>query len=249
MKQTHDKRSVRTTRTRVSGSALRGPRSATSRPGKGSRSCFSMATQPGLISGVTSFRISVISAVALRLISSAWANPALHPPVHTALRITQPVSTPGSTNSVSAAMLCSSCMIGARHSASIERHATLSKSVALPIWRPSCSRVAGPIFRTAVIGYSRSCAPGRRERMIFEENFFVETVLPKSIVRRLSDEEFAMYRKPFVAATRAGRRSSGRANCRLRASHPTWSRLWSIMRSGWPGPLFQSFSSTRSPAL
>ena len=36
------------------------------------------------------------------------------------------------------------------------------------------------------------------ERMIFEENFFVETVLPKSIVRRLSDEEFAMYRKPFV---------------------------------------------------
>jgi haloalkane dehalogenase len=34
--------------------------------------------------------------------------------------------------------------------------------------------------------------------MIFEENFFVETVLPTSIVRRLSDEEFAMYRKPFV---------------------------------------------------
>jgi len=36
------------------------------------------------------------------------------------------------------------------------------------------------------------------ERMIFEDNFFIETVLPKSIMRRLSDEEFAMYRKPFV---------------------------------------------------
>jgi haloalkane dehalogenase len=36
------------------------------------------------------------------------------------------------------------------------------------------------------------------ERMIFEENFFVETILPKSIMRRLSDEELAMYRKPFV---------------------------------------------------
>jgi haloalkane dehalogenase len=36
------------------------------------------------------------------------------------------------------------------------------------------------------------------ERMIFEDNFFVETVLPKSIMRRLSDDELAMYRKPFV---------------------------------------------------
>ena len=36
------------------------------------------------------------------------------------------------------------------------------------------------------------------ERMIFEENFFVETILPKSIMRRLSDEELSMYRKPFV---------------------------------------------------
>jgi len=41
------------------------------------------------------------------------------------------------------------------------------------------------------------------ERMIFEDNFFIETVLPKSIMRRLSDDELAMYRKPFV--TRAAR--------------------------------------------
>src|ERR1043166_6105931 len=73
-----------------------------SRRGRGSRSCFSMATQPGLISGVTSFRMSAISGVALRLISSAWASPDPHPPVRTASEITQPVSMLGSTHSVSA---------------------------------------------------------------------------------------------------------------------------------------------------
>ena len=35
------------------------------------------------------------------------------------------------------------------------------------------------------------------ERMALDENFFVETVLPKSILRRLSDQEMAMYRMPF----------------------------------------------------
>jgi haloalkane dehalogenase len=42
------------------------------------------------------------------------------------------------------------------------------------------------------------------ERMVFEDNFFVETVLPKSIIRHLSDDELAMYRRPFLA--RAARR-------------------------------------------
>ena len=34
--------------------------------------------------------------------------------------------------------------------------------------------------------------------MVFEDNFFVETVLPKSIIRHLSDDELAMYRRPFL---------------------------------------------------
>ena len=42
------------------------------------------------------------------------------------------------------------------------------------------------------------------ERMALDENFFVETVLPKSILRRLSDQEMAMYRRPFP--TRESRR-------------------------------------------
>lgn len=36
------------------------------------------------------------------------------------------------------------------------------------------------------------------ERLILDENFFIETVLPKSILRTLSDAEMDAYRKPFL---------------------------------------------------
>ncbi|MDD5033186.1 MAG: haloalkane dehalogenase [Methylococcaceae bacterium] len=35
------------------------------------------------------------------------------------------------------------------------------------------------------------------EQLVLEQNFFVETVLPKSILRTLSDPEMAAYREPF----------------------------------------------------
>jgi haloalkane dehalogenase len=35
------------------------------------------------------------------------------------------------------------------------------------------------------------------EKLVLEENFFVEVVLPRSIVRDLTDEEMAVYRAPF----------------------------------------------------
>jgi haloalkane dehalogenase len=35
------------------------------------------------------------------------------------------------------------------------------------------------------------------ERLVLEENFFVERVLPKSILRKLTDEEMSAYRAPF----------------------------------------------------
>jgi haloalkane dehalogenase len=35
--------------------------------------------------------------------------------------------------------------------------------------------------------------------MILEQNMFVERVLPASIIRRLSEEEMAAYRNPFVS--------------------------------------------------
>jgi Predicted hydrolases or acyltransferases (alpha/beta hydrolase superfamily) len=40
--------------------------------------------------------------------------------------------------------------------------------------------------------------PGEGERMIIEGNAFVERVLPGSIIRKLSDEEMAVYRAPFA---------------------------------------------------
>lgn len=38
------------------------------------------------------------------------------------------------------------------------------------------------------------------EKMVLEDNFFVEKVLPSSIMRKLSDEEMNVYRKPFLEA-------------------------------------------------
>jgi haloalkane dehalogenase len=35
------------------------------------------------------------------------------------------------------------------------------------------------------------------ERLVREDNFFIETVLPKSVIRRLSDAEMEAYRRPF----------------------------------------------------
>jgi haloalkane dehalogenase len=36
------------------------------------------------------------------------------------------------------------------------------------------------------------------EHLVLDENFFIEVVLPKSIIRKLSDEEMAAYRAPFL---------------------------------------------------
>jgi haloalkane dehalogenase len=38
------------------------------------------------------------------------------------------------------------------------------------------------------------------EQMILEQNLFIEAVLPTSIIRKLSDEEMAVYRRPFARA-------------------------------------------------
>lgn len=40
--------------------------------------------------------------------------------------------------------------------------------------------------------------PGEGERMIMDGNAFVERILPGSVVRKLSDEEMAVYRAPFT---------------------------------------------------
>src|SRR6266853_78191 len=42
--------------------------------------------------------------------------------------------------------------------------------------------------------------PGVGERMVLEENFFVEQILPKGVLRALTDTEMAYYRAPFAQA-------------------------------------------------
>jgi len=36
------------------------------------------------------------------------------------------------------------------------------------------------------------------EHLVLDENFFIEVVLPKSVIRKLTDEEMAAYRRPFL---------------------------------------------------
>lgn len=45
----------------------------------------------------------------------------------------------------------------------------------------------------------RSLRSEKGEQMIFDQNFFIEMVLPKSIIRPLADSEMEMYRAPFLA--------------------------------------------------
>jgi len=50
------------------------------------------------------------------------------------------------------------------------------------------------------------------EHMVLRENFFIETILPKSVIRRLSDEEMNVYRAPFQTKRQGFPRWFGRAS-------------------------------------
>ena len=47
-------------------------------------------------------------------------------------------------------------------------------------------------------GIFRALRSEKGEQMIFDENFFVETILPRSVIRKLRVEEMAAYRGPFL---------------------------------------------------
>ena len=44
----------------------------------------------------------------------------------------------------------------------------------------------------------RALRSAQGERLVLEDNFFIETVLPKSIIRTLTDDEMNAYRAPFT---------------------------------------------------
>ncbi len=62
-------------------------------------------------------------------------------------------------------------------------------------------RLAMPRYRSG----GQKCATdhalrsvGKGEHMILDDNFFVETILPGGIIRKLSEEEMTAYRAPFL---------------------------------------------------
>jgi haloalkane dehalogenase len=61
---------------------------------------------------------------------------------------------------------------------------------------------------SAVETFKKFRTPGVGERMILEQNAFVEGVLPRATVRKLTEEEMAVYRAPFP--TPASRRPTWR---------------------------------------
>jgi len=48
-------------------------------------------------------------------------------------------------------------------------------------------------------GIFRALRSPQGEQMVLDQNFFVEGVLPRAVLRKLSDEEMAAYRAPFLA--------------------------------------------------
>jgi haloalkane dehalogenase len=67
-------------------------------------------------------------------------------------------------------------------------------------------------YRTAGVG----------ERLVLEENVFVERALPGTVMRALADEDLAAYRAPYPTPPGPGGRCcSGRASSRSTASPPT----------------------------
>jgi haloalkane dehalogenase len=66
----------------------------------------------------------------------------------------------------------------------------------------------------------RDLRSSKGERMIFDENAFIEVLLPKLIIRTLTMAEMDAYRFPFVEREARCRLSFGRANCQSMESLP-----------------------------
>jgi haloalkane dehalogenase len=50
----------------------------------------------------------------------------------------------------------------------------------------------------------RALRSDRGERMVLDDNFFIETILPKSVIRPLGDAEMEAYRAPFQSRESRG---------------------------------------------
>jgi haloalkane dehalogenase len=74
------------------------------------------------------------------------------------------------------------------------RYSTHIKGIAYMEAIP-CTRRWEDFGNAAAVFHALRSSKG--ESLIFHQNFFIETVLPRAVIRRLSDEEMAAYRAPF----------------------------------------------------
>jgi haloalkane dehalogenase len=65
------------------------------------------------------------------------------------------------------------------------------EAIVMPLRWEDFGLVGGGIFQ--------ALRSEKGERMVLDENFFVETILPRSIIRKLSVQEMESYRAPFLA--------------------------------------------------
>ena len=86
------------------------------------------------------------------------------------------------------------------------------------------------------------------EDMVLERNFFVEEVLPTEVLRDLSDEELAVYRRPYLEPGESRRPTlTFRARYRWRVSRPTSTTPSPATPGGSRPPTCRSCSSRRCP--
>lgn len=119
-------------------------------------------------------------------------------------------------------------------------------------------RVAGIAYMEAIVSpltWDDWTVPARREafeglrspageKMVLEDNFFVETHMPNGILRKLSAEEMAAYVRPFANPGEDRRPTlTFPAKCPSTGLRPMLSRLSKTTASGWRNQMFPSSSS------
>jgi len=87
------------------------------------------------------------------------------------------------------------------------------------------------------------------EKMILEQNMFIEGVLPGAIMRKLEPEEMAAYRKPFIEPGESRRPMlTWPRQIPIEASRRRWLNWSNPMAASWKVPRSLSSSSMPNPA-
>ena len=90
-------------------------------------------------------------------------------------------------------------MTGALPSASTGRIGTATPFRGWPTWKVSSARLHGDEWPEAARKVIQGFRSPAGEQMALENNIFVERVLPGSLLRKLSEAEMSVYRRPYLS--------------------------------------------------